>query len=94
MQQEKPKTGYDKYIDWKIFSIPAALLLILLLIPTPYGMKDVGMEYKIGTPKVIEHLTQKLFGRESCDADQWELITAQMMEQNMRIGASSSGSAF
>ena len=51
MQQEKPKTGYDKYIDWKIFSIPAALLLILLLIPTPYGMKDVGMEYKIGTPQ-------------------------------------------
>ena len=87
MKKEKPKTGYDKYIDWKIFSIPAVLLLLLLLMPTPYGMKDVGMEYQIGTPKVIDHLCQKLFGRSSADAQQWEILTAQMMEQNMRIGA-------
>ena len=87
MKKEKPKTGYDKYIDWKIFSIPAALLLLLLLIPTPYGMKDVGMEYQIGTPKVIDHLSRELFGKSSADAQQWELLTAQMMERNMRIGA-------
>ncbi len=87
MKKEKPKTGYDKYIDWKIFAIPAAMLVILLLIPTPYGMKDVGMEYQIGTSKAIEHMTTSLFGRSAADAQQWELLTAQMMEQNMRIGA-------
>lgn len=87
MKKEKPKTGYDKYIDWKIFSIPVALLLLLLFIPTPYGMKDVGMEYQIGTPKVVDYLTRQLFGRASSDVQQWEVLTARMMEQNMRIGA-------
>nr|WP_321402658.1 DASS family sodium-coupled anion symporter [uncultured Desulfobacter sp.] len=88
MKPEKKKvTGYDKYIDWKIFSIPVALLLILLLIPTPSGMKDVGMEYQIGTQKVISFISQQLFQKDSADVDQWQILIAQVMEQNMRIGA-------
>ncbi|NDY72774.1 sodium:sulfate symporter [Desulfobacter hydrogenophilus] len=88
MKPEKKKvTGYDKYIDWKIFSIPVALLLILLFIPTPNGMKDVGMEYQIGTQKVNNFISQQLFQKDSSDSDQWQVLTTQIMEQNMQIGA-------
>ena len=33
----KKATGYDKYVDWKIFSIPVILLFAILLMPTPSG---------------------------------------------------------
>ena len=88
MKPEKKKvTGYDKYIDWKIFSIPTILLIVLLLIPTPYGMKDVGMEYQIGSKKVTSHITKELFQKSSSDVEQWQIVAAQIMEQNMQIGA-------
>jgi len=58
-KKEKKVTGYDKYVDWKMFSIPVALLFVLLLIPTPYGMKDVGTEYRIGPKAVVEHITKR-----------------------------------
>ncbi|MBT7261569.1 MAG: hypothetical protein HN888_10685, partial [Desulfobacula sp.] len=45
MKKEKQATGYDKYINWKIFIIPVVLLFAVLLMPTPYGMKDVGTEF-------------------------------------------------
>ena len=32
----KKATGYDKYVDWKIFSIPVVLLFVILFMPTPY----------------------------------------------------------
>ncbi|MDD9301758.1 MAG: DASS family sodium-coupled anion symporter [Desulfobacter sp.] len=87
MKKEKPVTGYDKYIDWKIFSIPVVLFILVLLMPTPNGMKDVGMEYKVGPKVVVGYLTQELFDVASSDAEQWQLLTAQVMERNMRIGA-------
>ncbi|WDP88549.1 MAG: DASS family sodium-coupled anion symporter [Desulfobacter sp.] len=87
MKKEKKVTGYDKYIDWKVFIIPLALLIIVMLMPTPYGMKDVGMEYKIGPRKVTAYITQQLFSVESAKAEQWQLLCARVMEQNMRIGA-------
>jgi solute carrier family 13 (sodium-dependent dicarboxylate transporter), member 2/3/5 len=46
-------SGYDKYINWKVFSIPLALLLILIIIPTPSSMLDVGVEYSMG-PKYAQ----------------------------------------
>jgi anion transporter len=86
-KKEKKVTGYDKYVDWKMFSIPVVLFFVLLLIPTPYGMKDVGTEYRIGPKAVIEHITRALFDISSEDAQQWQLLTAQIMENNLNKGA-------
>ncbi len=83
----KKATGYDKYVDWKMFSIPVVLLFLILLMPTPYGMKDVGTEYSLGTDAVVERITVDLFSRPSQDAEQWHLVAARMMEQNMQMGA-------
>ncbi len=86
-KKEKRVTGYDKYVDWKMFSIPVVLLCLLLLMPTPYGMKDVGTEYRVGPKAVVEHITQTLFDTPSTDAQQWQLLTARIMEHNMNMGA-------
>ncbi|SCY79641.1 SLC13 family permease [Desulfoluna spongiiphila] len=87
-ERDKQKvTGYDKYVDWKIFSIPVVLFFLILLMPTPGGMKDVGAEYKVGPKAVIAYLSQELFGAQSTELPQWQLLTAQMMERNMRMGA-------
>jgi len=87
MKKEKPVTGYDKYINWKIFIIPVVLLFAVLLMPTPYGMKDVGTEFKVGPKVVVNHITKELFGKAGSDVEQWQLLTAEIMEQNMRLGA-------
>ena len=86
-KKDKKITGYDKYVDWKMFSIPVVLLFAILLMPTPYGMKDVGTEYRIGPKAVIAHITQGLFGADRSDAQQWQLLAAQIMEQNLNMGA-------
>ena len=80
-------TGYDKYVDWKIFIIPVVLLFAILIIPTPYGMKDVGTEYQVGPKAVVNLVTKTLFGKVSSQADQWQLLIARIMEQNLRMGA-------
>ncbi len=85
--KQKKKTGYDKYVDWKIFSIPVALFFLILLLPTPYGMKDVGTEFNVGPKKVVNFITEKLFEKSGADAEQWQLMTAKVMEQNMQMGA-------
>ncbi|CCK80091.1 SLC13 family permease [Desulfobacula toluolica] len=87
MKKEKKVTGYDKYIDWKIFCVPVILLFLVLLMPTPNGMKDVGTEFKVGPKAVVNFITTELFDKTSSDAEQWQLLTAKMMEQNMRLGA-------
>jgi anion transporter len=84
---KKRVTGYDKYVDWKLFIFPVVLLFLIMIMPTPYGMKDVGMEYKVGPKAVVNYITQELFKTKSADTTQWQLLTAQMMEQNMRMGA-------
>jgi len=86
-KKEKKVTGYDKYVDWKIFSIPVALFFIILVLPTPYGMKDVGMEYQVGPDAVISKITHELFQKNSSDAEQWQLLCARIMGQNMKMGA-------
>ena len=87
MEKTKQLTGYDKYVNWKILIVPVILFFAVLFMPTPNGMKDVGMEYKVAPRLVIDHFTRSLFEKSSSDAQQWELLTAKMMEQNMRIGA-------
>ena len=88
MPKTKPKaTGYDKYVNWKLFIIPVVLFFAILFLPTPYGMKDVGTEFQVGTEAVVNLITTDLFGKKSSEASQWELLTAQVMEENMRMGA-------
>ncbi len=90
-KKEKKVTGYDKYVDWKMFSIPVVLFFVLLLMPTPYGMKDVGTEYRVGPKAVIGHITQALFNANASDVQQWQLLTAQIMEHNLNMGAMTRG---
>lgn len=80
-------TGYDKYVDWKIFSIPVVCFFLILILPTPYGMKDVGTEYQLGSRVVTEYFTQTLFQQSAAEVEQWQLATAEMMEKSIRIGA-------
>jgi len=89
MPAVKPKkeTGYDKYVDWKMFIIPIVALIAILMMPTPYGMKDVATEYKVGPKAVIDFITQSLFNKPSSDVEQWQLLAAQVIEQNMQMGA-------
>ena len=87
MQKTKKLTGYDKYVDWKIFIIPVILLFGFMFMPTPDGMKDVGTEYKVGPKSVINFITRELFNKNSTDAEQWELVTAKIMEQSIQVGA-------
>jgi len=84
---KKKATGYDKYVDWKLFSIPVVLFIAILVLPIPYGMKDVGTEFKVGPKAVVNLITTELFSKNSSDAAQWKLLTAQIMERNMRMGA-------
>lgn len=86
-ETKKKSTGYDKYIDWKLFAVPVVLFFLILILPTSEGMKDVGTEYKVGPKVVVEHITRALFNTSSADALQWQLLTAEIMEQNLQMGA-------
>ena len=86
-ETEKKATGYDKYVNWKLFSIPVVLFFLVLAFPTPYGMKDVGTEFKVGPKAVVGFITEEMFGENSSDVAQWQLLTAEVMERNMRTGA-------
>ncbi len=83
----KKATGYDKYINWKLFSIPLGLLLILLFMPTPSGMLDVGVEYALGPKYVQDHFAQELFKKMTVELEQWQVQMVRMMEAS--VGASS-----
>ncbi len=86
-QAKKKATGYDKYVNWKLFIIPVVLFGILLVLPISSSMKKVGMQYSVGPKVVVSQLSQDLFQAKSSSLEQWQLLTAQMMEQNMRMGA-------
>ena len=84
---KKPAAGYDKYINWKIFFVPVLLFFGLLFLPTPDAMKDVGAEYQVGPKAVKSYIVATLFNAELNQSEQWQLLTANIMEQNMRMGA-------
>ena len=86
-EKKKKATGYDKYVDWKLFIIPVALFFIVLFMPTPYGMKDVGTEVKVGPKAVVNFVTMELFSEKSESVAQWQLLVAEIAERNMRMGA-------
>jgi len=84
---QKKATGYDKYVNWKLFIIPVVLFFVILFMPTPYGMKDVATEYKVGPKSVVELITTQLFGVKASDGEQWQLVVARSMEALMNMGA-------
>ncbi|SME87897.1 SLC13 family permease [Desulfovibrio gilichinskyi] len=88
MAQEKKKaTGYDKYVNWKLLIIPVVLFCIVIMLPTSSGMKKVGMQYSVGPKAVTNYICEQLFNKKSSNVEQWQKLTAQMMEQSMRMGA-------
>lgn len=90
MTADKHKaTGYDKYIDWRVFVFPVLILAAMLAMPASEGMKDVGTEYAVGEKAAIAHIAQKVFEKPTADLEQWQLLTARMMERSMRIGVMS-----
>ncbi|MEE4353981.1 MAG: DASS family sodium-coupled anion symporter [Desulfatiglans sp.] len=87
IRDKKKAAGYDKYVDWKLFFIPVVLFFLILILPTPSGMRDVGTEYKVGPKVVTQYIIKELYNQETPDASQWQLLTAKIMEQNMQMGA-------
>lgn len=86
---KKKATGYDKYIDWKVFVFPVAFLFIMMFMPATRGMLDVGTEYSLGPQAVVDGLSRQLFARPAPDIEQWQLLTCRIMEQSIRNGAMS-----
>jgi anion transporter len=78
-------SGYDKFINWKIFSIPLGLLLLLIIIPTPKSMLDVGVEYSMGPKYAQEYFASELFGQRVNDLDQWQVQMVRMIEQSVQV---------
>ncbi len=81
------KTGYDKYINYKTFSIAVAAFVLILVIPMPKSMLDVGVEFSVGQKYVLNYYTQRLFEKVYEDASQAEAYTAKVLEAGMMQGA-------
>jgi len=85
MAEEKKKaTGYDKYVDWKLFAIPLTLVTILMFIPTPKSMIDVGVEYSMGPKYMMNHFAKELFDKPANELSQWQIQLVRMMEAGAR----------
>ncbi|MFH1999448.1 MAG: DASS family sodium-coupled anion symporter [Planctomycetota bacterium] len=80
-------SAYDKYIDYKRFSIAVAVFIVLLLIPIPDSMLDVAVEYSMGRTYVQDFYTQEFFNSPYNKAEQWQAMTARALEGCMRQGA-------
>jgi solute carrier family 13 (sodium-dependent dicarboxylate transporter), member 2/3/5 len=78
-------SGYDKFINWKLFSIPLTLLILLLIIPTPSSMLDVGVEYSMGPKYVQDYFASELFQKPIDDLEQWQIQMIRMMEQSIQM---------
>jgi len=83
---EKPR-GYDKYVNYKTLSVALGLFVALLAMPVPGSMRDVAVEYAVGEKAVLEFFSQELFGRPFNQAEQWQVLSARILEKNMRRGA-------
>ena len=80
-------SGYDKFINWKLFSIPLVLLILLLIMPTPSSMLDVGVEYSMGPQYAQEYFASELFQESIDDLEQWQIQMVRMMEQSIKMSS-------
>ena len=85
----KKATGYDRYVNYKMLAIAVAAFVLVLVLPIPKSMLDVGVEYALGQEYVLNYYSQQLFSKDLADAEQWQAMTAQILERNMRLGAMS-----
>jgi sodium-dependent dicarboxylate transporter 2/3/5 len=76
-------TGYDRYIDWRMFAIPLGLFIAILLAPTPRSMLVVGAEYTLGPTVVRDHFAREVFGTDYGQLNQWQVQMVQMMKASM-----------
>ena len=81
------KTGYDKYINYKTFSVAVAAFVLILLIPMPKSMLDVGVEFALGEKYVLDYFTQQIFEKDYPDSSQSEAMTARILEASLMQGA-------
>lgn len=93
VESKKKASGYDKYIDWRLFAIPLGVLVLLLIIPTPKSMLDVGVEYALGPKHVRAFFAKELFKTKTTDLSQWQMQMVRMMEASIQK-ASFSHSSF
>ncbi|UCG79967.1 MAG: anion permease, partial [Desulfobacterales bacterium] len=84
VEQKKKASGYDKYINWRVFIIPLGVLILLLIMPTPKSMLDVGVEYAFGPKYVQELFAKELFGHRSSVLSQWQIQMVRMMEVSLQ----------
>ncbi len=80
-------SGYDKYINWKLFAVPLVLLILIISMPVPESMLDVGVEYAMGEKYVKEHFSQELFGRPLTELEQWQVQMVRMMNQHVQMSS-------
>jgi len=80
--KEKP-TGYDRTIDWRLFSIPLGLFIAILLMPTPRSMLRVGAEFSLGPTLVRDRFAREMFGEEFSELNQWQVQTVRMMRASI-----------
>jgi sodium-dependent dicarboxylate transporter 2/3/5 len=79
-------SGYDNYVNPKLLAVALGVFLLLVLMPTPAGMKDVGVEYTAGKPHVLDFYAQELFRQRYSEVHQWQAKTAEVLESAMRKG--------
>ncbi|MBN2227684.1 MAG: DASS family sodium-coupled anion symporter [candidate division Zixibacteria bacterium] len=88
---EKLKTkigAYDRYIDYKRFSIAVGLFVAILLLPIPNSMLDVAVEYSVGKECVEDFLSREMFDRNFDEVEQWQKLTVEALHGVMMQGAS------
>lgn len=82
-QTQKKATGYDRYIDWKLFALPLGVFIIIMLIPTPQSMMRVGAEYTLGSKYVREYLAGQVFQEKFTELNRWQSQMIMLMEANV-----------
>lgn len=80
-------SGYDKYINWKLFVIPLGLLILILSMPVPKSMLDVGVEYSMGEKYVKAYFSQELFDQPLTELEQWQVQMVRMMNQHVQMSS-------
>ena len=84
--KEKP-AGYDKYINWKLFALPVIALILILVMPIPKSMLNVGVEYSLGPQYIEEMFAQELFGEPPHQLEQWEFMMVRMMNESVQMSS-------
>lgn len=88
-ESTKPKSSaYDRYVDYKRFSIAVALFVIIIMLPIPQTMLDVAVEYTMGEKYVQNFYARQLFGQDRQDIEQWQKVTVEALDACMKQGVS------